>query len=89
MIKLSNRVKLYTVNMVVQYRVLNVFKGDIKKDGSPVSRPEGAPGRILFGKIDDRRGAPQQTWLELSRTSFWGSGRYGLRQPGYQAKIRC
>ena len=37
-----------------------------KKDGSPVLRPEGAPGWILFLELDHRRGAPQQTWLELS-----------------------
>jgi hypothetical protein len=46
-----------------------------KKDGSPVYRPKGTQGWILFLKLDRRPGAPQQTWLELSRTSFWGGGR--------------
>ncbi len=41
-------------------------------DGSPVERSEGGPGWILFLKADRRRGAPQQTWLEVPRTSFAG-----------------
>ena len=110
-----------TVYLVAKYRVLDVFKGDIRKDdivivtdrcvdqpipkevlgypnvegycikgmnlnltgvkkqdGSPVLRPEGAPGWILFLKFDYRPGAPQQTWLELSRKSFYGGGRNTL-----------
>jgi hypothetical protein len=46
-----------------------------REDGSAVLRPEGSPGWILFLKLDYRRGAPQQTWLELSRTSFYGNAR--------------
>jgi hypothetical protein len=46
------------------------------KDGSRVFRPAGAPGWILFLKVDHRPGAPQKTWLELSRTSFRGGGSH-------------
>jgi hypothetical protein len=110
-----------TFHLVAKYRVLDVFKGNIrkddivivtdtcvdrpipkemlgypnvedyciegmnlnltgvnKKDGSPVLRPEGAQGWILFLELDYRPGAPQQTWLELSRTSFYGGGRHTL-----------
>ena len=42
------------------------------KDGRPVERPGNGPGWVLFLKADRRRGAPQQTWLEVARTGFGG-----------------
>lgn len=45
------------------------------KDGRPVKRPGDGPDWVLFLRADRRRGAPQQTWLEVARTSFGGGCR--------------
>ena len=47
------------------------------KDGRPVESTGEAPGWLLFLNADRRPGAPQQTWLEVSRTSFSGGCRLG------------
>ena len=44
------------------------------QDGGMVKKNGVAPNWILFFKRDIRKGAPQQTWLEVSETSFSGSG---------------
>lgn len=41
-------------------------------DGKPVMKSEKNQRWVLFLKKDIRRGAPQLTWLEVSRTSFHG-----------------
>ncbi len=47
------------------------------KDGRPLEKPDEAPDWLLFLKADRRPGAPQQTWLEVPRTSFAGGCRLG------------
>ena len=42
------------------------------KDGTPVKKSGEKPRVILFVKKNIQRGAPQLTWLEVSRTSFYG-----------------
>ena len=107
-----------TLHLVAKYKVLDVFKGDIKKDdilivtdtcldkpvpkemfgysvvqnycrGSIGLRLTGVDSRngkttvksgikpswILFLRKDIRKGAPQLTWLEVSKTSLSGGCR--------------
>jgi len=42
------------------------------RDGKPVMRSSTKPSWILFLRKDIRKGAPQQTWLEVSYTGFYG-----------------
>ncbi|MCP4259840.1 MAG: hypothetical protein GY774_20355 [Planctomycetes bacterium] len=42
------------------------------RDGKPVMRSGAKKNWILFLRKDIRRGAPQQTWLEVSETGFSG-----------------
>ena len=44
-------------------------------DGTPMSTPEKPNTWILFLNKDQRRGAPQQTWTEVSPTGFGGGCR--------------
>jgi hypothetical protein len=44
------------------------------QDGDTVKKNGVVPNWILFLKRDIRKGAPQQTWLEVSETGFSGSG---------------
>jgi hypothetical protein len=44
-------------------------------DGKPVMKSGKKPRWILFLRKNIRRGAPQLTWLEVSRTSFYGGCR--------------
>jgi hypothetical protein len=45
------------------------------RDGKPVMKSGNKPIWILFLKKDIRKGAPQLTWLEVSRTSYYGGCR--------------
>ena len=45
------------------------------RDGKPVMKSGKKPIWILFLKKDIRKGAPQLTWLEVSRTSYYGGCR--------------
>jgi hypothetical protein len=45
------------------------------RDGKPVIKSGKKPRWILFLRKNIRRGAPQLTWLEVSRTSFSGGCR--------------
>ena len=45
------------------------------REGKPVMWSGTKPNWILFLKKDIRKGAPRQTWLEVSKTSFDGGGR--------------
>lgn len=45
------------------------------QDGKPVMKSGNIPRWILFLKKDIRKGAPQLTWLEVSRTSYYGGCR--------------
>jgi len=45
------------------------------QDGKPVMTSGSKPNLILFLKKDIRKGAPQLTWVEVSRTSFYGRCR--------------
>jgi hypothetical protein len=45
------------------------------RDGKPVMKSGNKPSWILFLKKDIRKGAPQLTWLEVSRTSYSGGYR--------------
>jgi hypothetical protein len=45
------------------------------KDGKPAMKSGSKPNWILFLKKDIRKGAPQLTWVEASRTSFSGPCR--------------
>ena len=47
-------------------------------DGKPVMKSGKKPRWILFLRKNIRRGAPQLTWLEVSRTSFYGGCRQTL-----------
>lgn len=44
-------------------------------DGKPVMKSGKKPRWILFLRKDIRRGARQLTWLEVSRTNFYGGCR--------------
>ncbi len=44
-------------------------------DGKPVMKSDNRPSLILFLRKNIRKGAPQLTWLEASRTSFYGGCR--------------
>ena len=43
------------------------------EDGQPLGPSENFPGWILFLQQDYRKGAPEQTWKEVSRTGYSGS----------------
>jgi len=45
------------------------------RDGKPVMKSDSKPSLILFLRKDIRRGDPDLTWLEVSRTSFHGGCR--------------
>jgi hypothetical protein len=45
------------------------------QDGKPVMKSGNKPNWILFLKKDIRKGAPQLTWLEVSKTSYYGGCR--------------
>jgi hypothetical protein len=45
------------------------------RDGKPVMKSGNKTSWILFLKKDIRKGAPQLTWIEVSRTSFYGPCR--------------
>jgi hypothetical protein len=45
------------------------------RDGKPIMKSGEKPRVILFLKKHIRKGAPKLTWLEVSRTSFWGGCR--------------
>lgn len=45
------------------------------RDGKPFMKSGNKPSWILFLKKDIRKGAPQLTWLEVSRTSYSGGYR--------------
>ena len=47
-------------------------------DGKPVMKSDNKPSWILFLRKNIRKGAPQLTWLEVSRTSFYGGCRRTL-----------
>ena len=48
------------------------------RDGKPVMKSDNKPSWILFLRKNIRKGAPQLTWLEVSRTSFYGGCRRTL-----------
>ena len=45
------------------------------RDGKPVMESGNSPSLVLFLRKNIRKGAPQLTWLEVSRTSFYGGCR--------------
>jgi hypothetical protein len=45
------------------------------QDGKPIMTSGSKPSWILFLKKDIRKGAPQLTWVEVSRTSYYGPCR--------------
>jgi hypothetical protein len=45
------------------------------QDGKPVMKSGNKPNWILFLRKDMRKGAPQLTWLEVSKTSYYGGCR--------------
>jgi hypothetical protein len=45
------------------------------RDGKPVMKSGSKPSWILFLRKDIRKGAPQLTWVEVSRTSYYGGCR--------------
>ncbi len=52
------------------------------RTGKPVVRPRPQAGWILFLRKNARKGAPELTWLEVSRTSFSGGSRQDLNDLG-------
>ncbi len=65
------------------------------RTGKPIVRPQPQAGWLLFLRKNTRKGAPELTWLEESRTSFSGGIRQDLndlapeQRAGFERLLKC